>query len=258
MPPVIMVLLTTALQAQAPNSALRFEVATIKPNKDGAGRGGLDIQRGGVLKMQRITLRDLIAFAYDVPEEQVSGGPKWIGSDSYDLLARPEHPSPEDMPDGVVAPGTNAWDRVRLRLQTLLAERFQLGIHKNSRELTGFALVQAKGGAKLTPSANFDNPPGTLRSLGRINGRNGTMKMLASLLSNWMGRPVEDRTGLTGAYNYQIEYAQEPGDGGRPGSGMQVASFPTALQEQLGLKLETAKVSLTGIVVDRAEHPSAN
>jgi uncharacterized protein (TIGR03435 family) len=87
MPPVIMVLLTTALQAQAPNSALRFEVATIKPNKDGAGRGGLDIQRGGVLKMQGITLRDLIAFAYDVPEEQVSGGPKWIGSDSYDLLA---------------------------------------------------------------------------------------------------------------------------------------------------------------------------
>jgi uncharacterized protein (TIGR03435 family) len=253
-----LLLVAGALDGQAPSPPpLRFEVATIKPNKDGAGRGGLDILPGGGLKMQGITLKSLIAFAYDVREEDVSGGAKWTASDAYDLLARPEHPTAEDLPTTVVAPGTTAWDRVRLRLQALLADRFQLAVHKTSREVTGFALVQAKGGAKLKPSAGTGNP-GTMRSHGRIDGRNGTMKMLAGLLSNWMGRTVEDRTGLTGAYDYTLEYAQEGDEGARPGTGLAVTSVPSALQEQLGLKLEAAKTILVGIIIDHAGHPSAN
>jgi uncharacterized protein (TIGR03435 family) len=138
-------------QTSAPPQ-LRFEVATVKPTKDGGSRGGLDVQRGGVLKMQGVTLKGLVAFAYDVPESRVSGGPKWVDGDAYDILARPEKPSPEDLPDTTIAPGTTAWDRVRMRLQALLAERFDLVIKKNRKDVQGFALVQTKEGAKLTPS----------------------------------------------------------------------------------------------------------
>jgi uncharacterized protein (TIGR03435 family) len=252
------VLLLAALGSQSQNAPpLRFEVATIKPNKDGAGRGGLDVQPGGILKMQGVTLKGLIAFAYDIPEPRISGGPKWIDSDSYDVLARPEHPAAEDMPQSTIAPGTTAWDRVRLRLQTLLAERFGVVVHKTSHEAQGFRLVQAKGGAKLTATNDQGNPR-TMRGFGRIDGERGTMKMLAGLLSNWFGRPVLDETGLAGAYNYKLEFQQEEGEGARPGTGLTVTSVGPALQEQLGLRLEPAHVPIESIVVDKANHPSAN
>jgi len=234
----------------AQEGPLRFEVATVKPSKPEGGKGGLDILPGGGLRMGGVTLRMLISFAYDVPEERVSGGPKWVGSESYDIQGKPEHPTAEDRPKTVVAPGTKAWDRIRLRLQTLLAERFQLTIHKSASEVQGYALVVAKNGAKLK-QAEGDAPPGTMRSRGQIEGRHGTMKMLASVLSNFTGRPVVDQTGLTAAYDYKLEYMQEGGP-------QDASSVFSALQEQLGLRLEKSKATIESIVVERAERPSAN
>jgi len=248
--PTVVLLISFALEGQAPGPPqLRFEVATIKPNKDGGGKGGLDIQPGGGLKMQGATLKDLIAFAYDVRETQVGGGAKWVDSEAYDILARPEYPSPEDLPQGVVAPGTNAWDRVRLRLQTLLADRFQLAVHKSSREVQGYALVPAKGGPKLTATSESGNPS-TMRSRGHIIGQRATMQMLCVVLGNWLGRPVVDRTGLKEAYTYKLEYTQED-------QSVDPSVF-TALQEQLGLKLEPTRATIDSIVIDRASRPSAN
>ena len=176
-------------QAAAP---LKFEVASIKPAKGGTGKGGLDILPGGGLRMGGVTLKQLIALAYDVRENRVSAGPGWLGSDTFDILAKPEHADTADK----VAPGTAAWDRLQERMRTLLAERFRLAIHKDIKEAPGFALVPSKKGPKLQPSPD-QGPPRTARSRGRIESHGGTMQMLATVLSEYLGRPVADRSGLT-------------------------------------------------------------
>jgi uncharacterized protein (TIGR03435 family) len=233
-------------KAQAQAVPLRFEVASIKPAKDAGGRGGLQILPGGGLRMDGVTLQSLVGFAYDVHD--VSGGPKWAGSDAYNVLAKPEHSAPEDNPKTEPSPGTAAWDRVRLRTQTLLAERFQLVVRKNSKVESGYALVVAKGGTKLQQST-APRPPGTMRGINRIDGRYGTMQMLATVLSGFLERPVEDRTALTGNYDYKLEYAPDS----EPGT-----SIFIALQEQIGLKLEPSRVTRQIIVIEKAEKPSAN
>jgi uncharacterized protein (TIGR03435 family) len=242
---------------------LKFEVATIKPSKSNGGKGGLEILPGGGLRMGGVTLRHLITFAYDIPENRISGGPRWLGSKTYDIVAKAERVDPADnRPETVVAPGTAAWDRVRRRMQALLAERFALVIHTDAKEGPAYALVIAKNGPKLKESQDQGNPR-TMRSAGRIDAQRGTMHMLSALLSNWLGRPVLDRTGLTGTYDYKVEYAQE---GGPPSeipadatpSNLSGPSIFIALQEQLGLKLESIRAAVETIVIERAERPSAN
>jgi len=253
-------------RAQGQGAApLRFEVASIKRAKGAGGRGGLDILPGGGLRMDGATLKQLIAFAYDLRESQVSGGPRWIASDAYNILAKAERAAPADNPQTTVAPGTTAWDRVRQRTQVLLAERFQLVIRKDAKAAAGYELRLAKGGPKVQPSPDQGNPR-TLRSRGRIDAQRGTMQMLAVVLSEFVGRPVVDRTGLTGTYDYKVEYTPEAGPTGAPSENAAGADSPdlagpsvfAALQEQLGLKLEPARVGTETIVVVRAEKPSAN
>ena len=153
------------------------------------------------------------------------------------------------------------------RLQVLLAERFRLAFHKNVKEGPIYALVVTRGGAKLQPTTEADDmPPSTMGSSGSITGRAGTVHMLAALFSNWLQRPVEDRTGLTGRYDYKLESAQETAPAGRGGppdmqaepvsSGTSGPSVFTALQEQLGLKLESTRGEIITIVIDRAERPA--
>ncbi|MEO8370657.1 MAG: TIGR03435 family protein, partial [Candidatus Solibacter sp.] len=125
-----------------------------------------------------------------------------------------------------------------------------------------YALVVAKGGSKLVESTS-QGPPQTMRNIKQINARNGTMHMLAAVLSNFMGSPVEDRTGLRGSYDYKLEYAADPGATQMPeatheSNPAEGPSLPTALQEQLGLKLESARVAMRSIVIDRVAKPSAN
>jgi uncharacterized protein (TIGR03435 family) len=241
------------LQAQT-RPPLRFEVASIKPAKE-TGRGYLEVMPGGGLRLGAITVQGLVAMAYDVRPEQVSGGPKWAATDAYSLLAKPERVHPDDV-QRTGAPGQASWDRLRERLRTLLAERFQVAIRKDGKEASGYQLVTAKSGTKLTPTTNLQ-PAGTVRSHGTINGRSGTMHMLATVLTQYVGRPVVDRTGLNGNYDYKLEYADNPGPDAAaveaPG-----ASIYTALQEQLGLKLEPARVTLDTIVIEKVERPSAN
>lgn len=238
-------------QAQPP---LRFEVASIKPVKNEGGRGGLDFLPGGGLRMGGATLDGLIAMAYDVRPEQIAGTQPWMRSQAFDILAKPE---PPDAAAGRnMTPGTPAWERFRQRLRNLLSDRFQLTVHTESKPASVFALTVAKGGFKLQPLENADRiPAGTVRSRGQINGRAGTMQMLATVLTGLLQRPVEDRTGLTGRYTYKLEYAPDEA----PADTDSVApSIFAALQEQMGLKLEAARGELQTIVIDRAQRPSAN
>jgi bla regulator protein blaR1 len=265
-PIVIGIVNAPQIRAQAQDAApLKFEVATIKPSKNGGGKGGLEILPGGGLRMGGVTLRNLITFAYDIPENRVTGGPRWLGSEAYDIVAKAERvDQADDRPATVVAPGTAAWDRVRQRTQALLAERFALVIHRDVKEGPAYALVVTKNGPKLKESQDQGNPR-TMRSFGRIEAQRGTMHMLSALLTNWLGRPVLDRTGLTGTYDYKVEYGQDhaPVGSAVPSEVPTDANFSgpsifVALQEQLGLKLESIRAAVETIVIDRAERPSAN
>ena len=241
-------LLLAALLPLDAAEPLKFEVASIKPATS-AGRGGLEILPGGGIHFTGFTVKDLIVLAYDIRESQISGGPKWLGSASYEVLAKPEHPDPIDRRPA--APGTPSWGRLQERLRSLLAERCQLTIHKVSKEAAVYALVLAKSGSKLTESREGDaTPPRTMRSSGAIEAHNGSIGMLATVLSNWLGRPVEDRTGLAATYDYKLQYNTDPD--------LAQSEVFAALQEQLGLKLEPAKGTVDTIVVDRVQKPSAN
>ena len=154
-----------------------------------------------------------------------------------------------------MAPGSPAWSRFRQRLQHLLEDRFQLKVHEESKSASIYALIVAKGGFKLQPAENAEQiPAGTVRSRGQINGRAGSMHMLATVLTGLMQRPVEDRTGLTGRYTYKLEFAPDEA----PADAEPAPSVFAALQEQLGLKLEPARGTLKSVVIDRAQRPSAN
>ncbi len=250
----ILLLMTVAAAALAA-PALRFEVASIKPAKNDSGKGSLELLPGGGLRMGGATLKQLTAMAYGLRESQISGGPSWIDKEYYDVLAKPE---PADPVGGSrqPAPGSPAWTRLQERLQALLDDRFHLRFHKDGKPAAMYALVIAKSGFKLQPSQQ-DVPPGTMRSRGRIEGRAGTMEMLATVLGNFLGKPVEDRTGLTDRYDYKLEYGQEAGPGA-PGEPVEGASVFTALQEQLGLKLESIRGTVETMVIERADRPSAN
>jgi bla regulator protein BlaR1 len=267
-PIVIGIVNAPQIRAQSQDTApLKFEVATIKPSKSNGGKGGLEILPGGGLRMGGVTLKSLITFAYDIPENRVTGGPRWLASEAYDIVAKAERvDQADDRLATVVAPGTATWDRVRRRTQSLLAERFALVIHRDAKEGPAYALVIAKNGPKLKESQDQGNPR-TMRSFGRIDAQRGTMHMLSALLTNWLGRPVLDRTGLIGVYDYKVEYGQDSGPGGVAPSETPADATPAnfsgpsifiALQEQLGLKLETIRAAVETIVIDRAERPSAN
>ncbi len=234
---------------------LRFEVASIKP-ADNGGRGGMELLPGGGLRMDGVTLYGLIGIAYNVRPENLSGGPKWTQSEAYAVLAKAEQSDSDDVSTARETMSRAAFDQLRERLRTLLAERFRLVIRTVDKESSGYVLVVAKEGTKLTPTTN-PMPPGTNRSRGAITGRSGTMPMLASVLDGYLRHPVEDRTGLMGNYDYKLEYAEDLGPDaaavGEPG-----ASIFTAIQEQLGLKLESGRVTIHSIIVETAERPSPN
>jgi len=264
-----------------------FEVATIKPNK--ADRGitfeechGTDTVHkgvGGLAAMAGVavpevplgrcvatgaTLKMLIQIAYDLRSidlnKMISGGPNWLGSDKYDIEAKAGKPAAEA--------------ELKLMLQTLLADRFKLTLHRENREGSGYALVVAKSGSKLKQATGDEDRPGIWRvSPGPLTGRNASISQLARNLSLDLGLPVVDETGLAGAYNFTLTWA--PGENESRGALTMLppdvaAQLPlqrgdpngpsifTAVQEQLGLKLEARKTPVEVLVIDHVEKPDAN
>ncbi len=229
-----------------------FEVTSIKPAAPG-GRGvRVQMAPGGRLNASNITVKFLIQQAYNVKDFQISGGPGWINSERYDLVAKA---------DADVGIG-----QLRPLIEKLLADRFQLTIHRDTKELPVYALVVGKNGPKFKESAS-DNPGPQIRmGRGVIDGRSMGMDMLSSQLATSLGRNVVDRTGLKGKYEIKLEWTQEEGQGRGPADGPEAAPPPdttgpslfTALQEQLGLKLESSKGPVEIIVIDRIEKPTEN
>jgi len=250
------------IRAQEPGAKpLRFDVASIKPASPvDTMKARQELLPGGGLRVSNVSLMQLITFAYDVPESQVSGAPGWVEKVRYDILAK------ADQSSGSAAnpQGRMAQMQTRERVQSLLAERFNLVVHPDTKEGPVLALVVAKDGPKIQPSKQSEDiPPGTMRSATQINARRGTMAMLCAVLTNWMHRPVMDQTGLTGNYDYVLKYAPDPAESHLfpPESNPPDPAGPsvfTALQEQLGLKLESRKGQVEVIVIDRVAKPTEN
>jgi uncharacterized protein (TIGR03435 family) len=312
--------LKTALFAQAALAALlasgasaqseavpEFEVASIKPAPPPAAnmimvrmRGGPGSDDPGRLDWQNVSLRNMLTNAFNLKEYQLQG-PDWLNSERFDVSAK--------------IPANTTREQFRLMLQKLLAERFKMTFHHETKEHAAYALTVAKGGPKLKESDPNDNsgfaampmpgrggdiqmramapppppPPGAARGGegpkpgGPLPGRGGMMRMmpghleakkmavdgLVNTLSNLTGKPVVDETGLKGIYDFTLDFAPESAEGPMmmappPGGGGEVrmpsasepasgATIYSAVQQQLGLKLESKKLPLDNVVIDRIE-----
>jgi uncharacterized protein (TIGR03435 family) len=241
--------------SQAQSSAdtakiLRFEVASIKSGKPGSVRKSLLTDPNGRFTTENATLRMLVTFAYSVHDFQVLGGPRWIDSDAFDIVAKPENKS----------------SRVQLlqMVQVLLTERFKLRIHRETKEQPVLALVIGKNGPKLKMANTDDGGPmrGLQGGRGELTGLGADMGSLARRLSGVIGRVVIDRTGLSGKYDFKLQWTPDTAQPMRgpdePVDSSLGSSILAAVQEQLGLKLEAQKGPVDMIVIDAVERPSAN
>jgi uncharacterized protein (TIGR03435 family) len=196
------------------------------------------------------TLKEIVRAAYDLaPTVEITGGPGWSDSDRFDIEAKAEVPS-----ESTVA-------QLEQMLQQLLSERFQLKLHRETREVSGALLVVAGSGSKLKEAGAVNAPPVGGRP-GDMNFQAAPMDVLAEFLSGILGRPIQDKTGLTGRYSFTLKWTvgendliprnfDRPTDPAGP-------SLVTALQEQLGLRLQSSKVPGLVVVIDSAQKPSAN
>ena len=260
-----------------------YDVASIKPNKSGSNIVRMMIRPDGLSAMGG-TLRMLIENAYEIQYFQILGGPKWINSDRYDIEAKMDSAQMERLK--TLSPDESRLESKRM-LQALLADRFQLVVHRETKELPGYALVIAKGGSKLheaKPGDTYPNgikgpegQPGTGLMLmggngGPVTGQGISIEHLARLLSQQLGRTVVDDTGLMGNYDFTLQWTPDDRAGQMPdasqGGGARSDDAPppdssrpsifTAVQEQLGLKLESRKIPVEMLVIDHVEAPSEN
>ena len=269
-------------QAPDPNVPLYFEAASVKPNKSGEPGSSIRRQPGGRLTATNMPLRALITFAYQLQPFQLVNDPSWIRDERFDIVAKMEgDPAP-------VAPGQGP-DPLMLAMRTLLAERFTLTTHRETREMDIYALVLArpdgKPGPALKPTTQdceammaaarrgaLPPPPGPNDQVvcgmrgtpGRIQAGGMPMVTFANNLSGRVQRTVLDRTGLTGAWDFEINFAPESGPiPAAPGIELPAGdptapSLFTAIQEQLGLKLQSTKGPVEVLVVDRIERPMSD
>lgn len=235
-----------------------FEVATIKPNDSGAsGMQGLTMN-GRNFATRNSSLADLIGFAYEVQANQIVGAPDWSSKDRYDIAA---------VPDKEGAPNVQ---QLRTMVQKLLASRFNLKFHQEKRELSAYVLTIGKNGQKLTPT----QLKGSLPGMGMRPAPNGlTMTLANAKMTDFtsflqmivLDRPVVDRTGITGSFDYNVTFTPDDSQfNGHPPKIPQTDSADsppnlfTAIQEQLGLKLDAEKTAVDVIAIDHVDKPSPN
>lgn len=246
------------LSAAALIAQTGFEVVSIKPSDPLSNNMHMGVGKGGGFEAGGVTLRLLIQQAYDVRNFQILGGPGWIDTDKYDIITKDEAKGPSEADLGKMTDAARDEFRLRLlgKLQAVLADRFQLKVHRETKELPVYELTVAKGGSRLQEAA--DDGGGSNLSMGRaddgksqITAKHFPIANLARFLSGQVGRTVIDKTGLSGKYNFQLNYAPDMGDISGP-------SLFTALQEQLGLKLDAQKGPVEVVVIDSVQKPSEN
>jgi uncharacterized protein (TIGR03435 family) len=261
-----------------------FEVASVTPNKSGDPGASFGGRPGGQLVVRNNTLRNIIRNTYGLQEFQIVGGPEWINSDRFDIVAKAADDAPEarisnDAPQA----------RMLLMVRTLLADRFKLAVHTETREIPIYALVMARsdgrpgpqlrpaavdcaamlaaargGGAPLPRAPAGERPIcGMQTAPGRMMAGGYALPDVARNLSPFTGRIVVDKTGLSGTFDLDLAWTPDqiptgPRPPGAPAFDPNGPSLFTAVQEQLGLKLDSQRGPVEVLVIDRAERPTAD
>jgi uncharacterized protein (TIGR03435 family) len=273
-----------AQSSPTPGTSPAFEIASVRENRSPEGFVQLGIEPGGRFMARNMPLRMLIRTAYQLQDAQLIGGPEWVSTNRFDVLAKGEGNVPLNFP----GPGAPAGP-LQLMLQSLLAERFSLRVHRERSELPIYAVLLARNDGKLGPQlrrtavdcmataaaggrdtrslapAPGEHPHcGTRFVPGRITGGGLLMSQFAMSLSQSVQRIVVDRTGLTGYFDIDLKWTpQLMSQGGTPPGALPLPpvdpsgpSIFTAVQEQLGLKLEPTKSSVDVLVIDHVEPPT--
>jgi uncharacterized protein (TIGR03435 family) len=242
----------------AANATPAFEVATIKPS-DPHSQGQIVTLRGAEVITTNATVRDLINLAYWLHPKQVTGGPPWMESDKYDMAGKPD------------APGQPNVDQMKMMIQKLLTDRFQLKFHFEKRDLPAYAVGIVKSGAKITRSQ--DDPKGLpgfyfgrTASGTTLTFRNSPMSQVTAILQNFLDKPVVDQSGLSEKYDFTVAFTLDAAQAVRlggpptatPDNPDAAPDVFTAFQQQLGLKLESTKAPVEVMVIDKVEKPSEN
>jgi uncharacterized protein (TIGR03435 family) len=247
-----------ALPPMAADADPSFEVATIKPSKPDQQGSGITLQ-GVRLKTVNTSLAELIKFAYNVQDKQIIGAPAWVDTDKFDIDAQPD------------TPGTPDKDQVAKMIQKMLTDRYQLKFHRDSKELSAYVLSVAKNGPKMRKSEpDAGNLPGLgFRQLGALTVVNATMQDFCELMQSYvLDRPVVDHTDIAGRWNFLLKWTPDQSQFGGmgvkvpPPSDTPAADAPpplfTAIQEQVGLRLEVEKAQVGVLEIDHVERPSGN
>ncbi|MEO8367845.1 MAG: TIGR03435 family protein [Candidatus Solibacter sp.] len=230
-----------------------FDIASVKAAAPCCAAGQWRESKVGPdrIDFRYVTLKYCLAFAYRMKEFQVSG-PQWLGETRFDIVAKgAEGTRPEQLPE---------------MMQALLAERFKLALHQETKEFSVFILSVDKSGAKLKESGpEYANADGAAvgmsmgpNNIGKMEVKHGNMTSLVNTLSRLLARPTLDRTGLTARYDFDLDYGREDVGGlvppatGAPAAGEPAASVFTSVK-RLGLRLESQKVPMDTVVVDRGE-----
>jgi uncharacterized protein (TIGR03435 family) len=229
---------TIPARCQAPSQATptplpAFEVASVRISPPDHGFTSISPYGSDTFTARNASLAYLIAIAFGVDSNKISGEPSWLDSQVYDIIAK--------------ADGTGGLTREQLqpRLQLLLEQRFHLATHREKKDITGYALVVAKGVPTL--HANKGAPQVSYRFSDRLLVQNASLQSFAVMLALPTGRPVVDSTGIQGMYDFDLRFAPiEANDSSLP-------SLFTALQEQFGLKLQAQKVPVEMLVIDHVE-----
>jgi uncharacterized protein (TIGR03435 family) len=253
-------LLCARAPAQTAAAAPTFDVASIHVNNTETD-GHHHIFNNPAeshLRTRNLPLRDLIQFAYGLPNSQILSGPAWLDSIMFDIDAKSD-PSVDAQLHAL--PTEQARHQKQLMVQALLADRFQLKTHQETRELPIYALVIAKDGPKFQPSKINGTTIDTYRTRLHVAGSDDTVSILARELAQVLGRVVLNQTGLSGRYDLTLRWtpddAPPPTLNGAPDPSEPPGIF-TAIQEQLGLKLESSHGPVPVLVIDSVEMPSAN
>ena len=239
---------SVALFAQ---SKLSFEVASVKVGDPMSTNFGTHLLPGGNFNATDVTLKFLVQYAFGLNDYQVLDGPNWIATAKFTINAKPDSAQR-------IAPGPDGRAKVLLMLQTLLEDRFKLSTHWETKEGAVYELLVAKTGSRLrATNPNFKGQD-LAGGNGQLTGQGVTIAMLLSNLARQLGRPIIDRTGLTGRYDFKLTYTPDLVSAEASTGDSRGPSIFTALQEQLGLKLESAKGPVQFLVIDRAEKPKEN
>lgn len=257
---VLSVILSMPVLGQTPAGGLEFEAATVKTNKSGDLAPSRDM-RGGQIYLRNLTLRLLLAAAYNMQQDQLSGAPSWFDSDHFDVVAK-------------VPPDTKADDRL-VMLQNLLKKSFNLALHQEDKVLPGYALVVSKRGSKLKESeaGRLSCTSGTVGMLLHVSCQHASAGDVANVVMKSAqdylhGGQVIDSTGLNGTWEFSLDWTSarlydaatsNPDGTSNAPPATSVISFSQALEDQLGLRLESKKIPTPILVIDHADRvPTEN